>query len=329
MSRNIGMILVLTFLAITCKNNQTENNSHSRQLDDEPLIANFKYRNNGDTSKIEHLLLDKQIARGDKDTVIIDFGGGFFTGYGIEIKYYNKQSIIKMSEYSCLYFANFIIDNQEVRLDKENYNIGDIINGYVNIVAHHNEPKSDWKGERVNIQGNFKLRLLDKNADIDDANKAKFFVDMITLDINTTKILEIDYSKFNSLPKEIRQFKNLEILSASNNNIKTINIDDLASFKSLKYLNLNYNPIKDISSLMNLTTLETLNLGGTNVNRLPKTIEKLEKLTVLDLFDTKIKELPNELLNLKNLKEISLSDQLLNKKKIVATLKSRNNRSNK
>jgi Leucine-rich repeat (LRR) protein len=80
----------------------------------------------------------------------------------------------------------------------------------------------------------------------------------------------------NSLPKQIKQFKNLKLLSVLNNNVKSLP-SEVGSLTSLKTLYVDINPISTLlPTVGKLKQLEKLGVGKTNINE--SEIAKIKQL---------------------------------------------------
>jgi Leucine-rich repeat (LRR) protein len=64
----------------------------------------------------------------------------------------------------------------------------------------------------------------------------------------------------------------------------------LKKFQNLKYLNLSFNALKDISALKDITTLQDLILRGNQVDSVPE-LDKMSSLNYLDLSGNSIKDI--------------------------------------
>ncbi|CAF1147726.1 unnamed protein product [Rotaria sp. Silwood1] len=143
--------------------------------------------------------------------------------------------------------------------------------------------------------------------------------------LTNLKCLHLDNNNIVSFPNEIGELHHLEILTASNNHITILpdqirQLQRLQSFhlsnnkieemplclcylsKSLLFLDLSYNYLRQLpSSIHNLKQLRTLLLLGNRIKILPDTICQLSKLETLWLGDNKLKELPKTFSQLKHL----------------------------
>ena len=121
-------------------------------------------------------------------------------------------------------------------------------------------------------------------------------------------VLDLTYSKLDTLTKDIAKFKNLEELNLLANNI-TVIPDELWELTKLKKLNLGWNKIDSISPKVgHLQNLEELNLAKNSLTKLPATIGELKKLTKINISWNKIRFIPSQLLSSTSLKEFLLYD---------------------
>ena len=91
--------------------------------------------------------------------------------------------------------------------------------------------------------------------------------------------LNLYFKELRGIPKEIKNFKNLQELDLGYNEIPKIELHEL---KSLKKLTLEYNKIKRIEGLEGLNQLEILNLFGNSIQKI-NGLEDLDSLKKLDL----------------------------------------------
>ena len=92
--------------------------------------------------------------------------------------------------------------------------------------------------------------------------------------------LNLYFKELRGIPKEIKNFKNLQELDLGYNEIPKI--EGLNELKSLKKLTLEYNKIKRIEGLHGLNHLEIINLFGNSIQKI-NGLEDLDSLKKLDL----------------------------------------------
>lgn len=148
---------------------------------------------------------------------------------------------------------------------------------------------------------------------------------------NEVQVLNLAFNLFDNISCKFNNFKNLQILNLSNNNIKDLR--SLKDLKNLTSLDLSFNKINDLKYLENFKMLRYLNLSNNLINdKIDFKKYKFWFLEDLILNDNKIKELLNvnhlsQLINLsannneivlfendhinENLKRISLSNNFI------------------
>ena len=121
------------------------------------------------------------------------------------------------------------------------------------------------------------------------------------------KSLRLGNNQLTSLPPEIGQLENLEVLALNENQITSLptNFENL---KRLKKLYLSTNQITNVPiELCSLTELEYLDLRGNEITCIPAEVGNLTVLEYLDLTDNQITSLPAKIEHLKRLKGLDLS----------------------
>lgn len=97
------------------------------------------------------------------------------------------------------------------------------------------------------------------------------------------------YLSLNPLPKLLHpDFMSLHHLELAGCGLTTLPTSFGLSAPNLRFLNLNYNALKDVRPLLNIKRLSVLLLAGNRLSRLRKTVAvlaKLEKIEVLDCRD--------------------------------------------
>eukprot|EP00536_Pseudo-nitzschia_multiseries_P000444 jgi/Psemu1/233589/estExt_Genewise1.C_60023 len=132
-----------------------------------------------------------------------------------------------------------------------------------------------------------------------------------------------DYnSLIGSLPSELLHLSKLREFQVGNNKQKLSNgekrnkISSIQVFEngmdSLRFLNLDGNPIKSLKDLFRLTNLDTLDFSETDLKgTLPSDIQQLSKLTRLDLSDNALSgSLTNHFHTMSNLERINLGGNM-------------------
>lgn len=107
-----------------------------------------------------------------------------------------------------------------------------------------------------------------------------------------------------SLPREIRNWKQLDTLELSGLNIETLP-NEIGELDNLKYLDLSGNNLKTLpDSIVNLHQLKFLNLNTLPLEKLPDNMDGLVSLKEIKMFQTKLQSLPPGFEKLKNLERI-------------------------
>jgi len=127
--------------------------------------------------------------------------------------------------------------------------------------------------------------------------------------------LDLRKNKFKEFPKEIYQFKYLQILNLSKNKLVEVP-KEIARLKYLQDLDLSRNRLESLpAEIGQLIHLSYFRLGQNELFALPAEIGKLEKLKFLDLWSNNLSTLPIEIGNLKKLKEMDMRVIQLNEAK--------------
>ncbi len=172
------------------------------------------------------------------------------------------------------------------------------------------------------------LKILDlSNARLIGKSK-KFIYSMGEL--SKLDYLNLSKNRFTTVPRAIKNLKDLVYLDFSNNKIKIgipewmINLNNLThldlsrneittipkiieALPQLTYLNFSLNYITKVpDSIWNLKKLSHLDLSGNNVTIVSAMIKKAQNLTYLDLANNRIKTLPNSIGTLLKLTHLDL-----------------------
>lgn len=133
------------------------------------------------------------------------------------------------------------------------------------------------------------------------------------------KVFYLSENNFPEFPLIITKFTNLESLDISNKDKKISYklTPELANLTNLKKLPFSITANDDIGFyLSKFPKLESLQLSGQNINKVPKEVFKLTELKYLSMSYTKLKILPKGLSKLTKLEHLSVKNNLLNEIKI-------------
>ena len=161
--------------------------------------------------------------------------------------------------------------------------------------------------------------LLKKEAELLQIIESKLSIDFIPLDEEGWKINYFISSKkgyvnqislidFDSLPKELIEFKNLKKLKISKFHHSTLP-DWIGNIKNLDDLKVRYSDIESVpDSIQNLKKLKVLWFySNEKLEYLPDVIGELSRLKNLNFSHSNVKTIPENFKNLKNLQEFYLA----------------------
>lgn len=131
------------------------------------------------------------------------------------------------------------------------------------------------------------------------------------LNTDSVRYLSLKHKKLKTLPSEIFQFKNLEILDISKNKLEEIP-EDILKLKKLRELSVSNNNLTTLPiQIGDLIHLKKILAFQNNIALLPTTIGNLVNLELLDLWSNEIESFPTEISNLKHLKFVDLRGIML------------------
>ena len=125
--------------------------------------------------------------------------------------------------------------------------------------------------------------------------------------------LRLQKQKLTKFPKEIRQFKNLEVLDLKKNEIDSVPawIGELQNLRVLVLSKNNLTVLPDeICLLKNLIVFQA---GENQLTHFPEGVNNLVNLEFLDLWSNEIEYLPPPIQDLKNLKLLDMRITLTNR----------------
>ncbi|WP_281231187.1 leucine-rich repeat domain-containing protein [Flavobacterium gelatinilyticum] len=132
-------------------------------------------------------------------------------------------------------------------------------------------------------------------------------------ELDMTSMFEFDFSA--NLSK-IHRFKNLKELNLGNNQIKNLNIqfEKLINLETFGYIRQDKIDVKNvILGLSKCKKLKTIHLSVNHIKELPREISLLNNLEELNLYENELTNLPDNLLEMKGLKSITLDGNKIDK----------------
>jgi len=124
--------------------------------------------------------------------------------------------------------------------------------------------------------------------------------------------LEISNNQITTIPKEIKNLTNLEILDLSNNQITEIP-NEINKLSKLTFLSMAGNKITKIPDISNLTNLEVLDFSDNKIMSFPQGFDSmieeggLDNLMAIYLRNNKIDQIPYSIVRLTGLGAIDLT----------------------
>lgn len=133
------------------------------------------------------------------------------------------------------------------------------------------------------------------------------------LKANPDSVFAIDASKlkWQQVPEELKQFKQLRFLNLSKNKIKELP-EFIAEFKWLKVLDLTKNELFLFPvQLCKMNQLQKIHLSRNKIESIPACIQYMAELRVLDIWDNPITSLPEEVTKLEKLEAVDMRGIML------------------
>ncbi|CAF3535286.1 unnamed protein product [Rotaria socialis] len=164
---------------------------------------------------------------------------------------------------------------------------------------------------------------LNSNMLLTVPSQIEHFRSIITLELSNNQLIQLPfeisllknlknlYLKNNalddfSLPKELEQLKQLEVINLGGNRLKQFPYQ-LFQISSLKEIYLGSNQITFLPDLFQtLNKVEILYLGGNQIGNVPDSIGFMRSLVVLNLSGNRLRTLPRSISYLNRLKSLSL-----------------------
>ena len=264
------------------------------------------------------------------DTIFISFKKGHLTSQSTYLTIIKNYVNVKSEVNSCDNDYSFKPIKTNLTLNRQNYNVNDILVGELIF-------KGSEFSDTTTIVGKFKLKVMNSNYSFDNLrqdNNFNSFLSLLKTKPQQIKSLDLSNCGLAYLPKELSLFENLEELNLSENNFQVTDLNLLSklhklksisfqncklrefpmvilSFTKLKKLDLFNNEIKEIpEKLYELNSLTELEVSANDLASVSSNIYKLTQLNLFSFAQTKIRTLPTTIVRLKNLKEIYPNDTM-------------------
>lgn len=128
---------------------------------------------------------------------------------------------------------------------------------------------------------------------------------------NDINWLILSDNRIKSVPKEIKNLKNLTRLALNDNRIERVD-KEIGSVGTLSWLDLTRNRLKDLPIEMGqLTRITGLGLSENEFEAIPECVYKLKNLRKFGFFSNRIMRISPEIKNLRNLVKVDLSNNNL------------------
>ncbi|CAM4042454.1 MULTISPECIES: leucine-rich repeat domain-containing protein [Flavobacterium] len=242
------------------------------------------------------------------DTIFIQTHQGLGPSNTLFILISNGKFEIKLFEHDCTYRNKYNVIKQRLVLNKSNYKIDDTLTGKLFYQGIFVLDSTKNIVDTTTISGKFKLKIRNKDFDFDSLEKERRLSILNSPQPEKIKELNLSNWKINLLPKEIKKFRNLEILDLSENDLKNVDLNILCEFNKLKTIRLNNCNLSKIpNSIFCLKNIEVIEIDHNNVKKLPLKLFKLSNIRELRMADNLLTSLPKEFLNLKKLKILDIS----------------------
>jgi Leucine-rich repeat (LRR) protein len=316
MKKNIILIAFLLFYLISCKNKKSNQEILSNKIKvnldlkkslTDTLEINWTRKLRKKYS-FNYFSENDGICNLSNDSIFIRTDQGAGPSNTLFILISNGKFEIKLFENNCTYRRKYNVIKQSLELNKSNYKIDDTLTGKLFYQGIFVLDSIKNIVDTTTISGKFKLKIRNKDFDFDSLEKERRLSILNSPQPEKIKELNLSNWKINSLPKEIKKFRNLELLDLSENDLKNVDLNILSEFSKLKTIRLNNCNLSKIpNSICCLKNIEVIEIDHNNIKKLPLKLFKLTNIKELRMADNLLTSLPKEFLNLKKLKILDIS----------------------
>ncbi|XP_019621333.1 PREDICTED: leucine-rich repeat and IQ domain-containing protein 4-like [Branchiostoma belcheri] len=154
-------------------------------------------------------------------------------------------------------------------------------------------------------------RTVDGRLFLDLSNQGLTSIPEEVFDITDLEILVVSNNKLTSIPVAIGRLRKLERLGATGNKLTSLP-QAIGSLQKLTHLYINDNELTEVPpGVCSLSNLELLSASNNKLSTLPPGVEKLQKLRELGIGGNKLTEVPPGVCSLSNLEVLAAQNNKL------------------
>lgn len=194
-----------------------------------------------------------------------------------------------------------------VRKDRD----GQLRYGFIDKSGRQRIPHQYTEADPFDEYGYARVKIADRLYLIDTNNRRLPLAESIKALTDSTKALSLNEQLLDSLPADIFEHTNLEVLYLRGNQLEEIP-QEIANLPLLKVLDLGFNEIRNLpAEIAELPFLEILDLQNNKLTTFPMALTEMEALEDLDLSENQIPNIPKEIAKMKSLKKLNLANNQL------------------
>jgi hypothetical protein len=183
--------------------------------------------------------------------------------------------------------------------------------GFIDKKGRQRIPYQYTEADPFDEYGYARVKIGDRLYLIDTNNRRLPLAESIKALTDSTKALSLNEQLLDSLPQEIFNSTQLEVLYLRGNQLEEIP-KEIANLPLLKVLDLGYNEIQQLPlEIAELPLLEILDLQNNKLTQFPMPLTEMEDLEELDLSENLIPAIPKEIAKMKALKKLNLANNKL------------------
>eukprot|EP00058_Branchiostoma_floridae_P003897 XP_002589385.1 hypothetical protein BRAFLDRAFT_77827 [Branchiostoma floridae] len=158
---------------------------------------------------------------------------------------------------------------------------------------------------------NLQPQTVNGRLELDLSNQGLTSIPEEVFDITDLEVLDVSRNKLTSIPEAIGRLQKLYRLDAYSNMLTSLP-QAIGSLQKLTHLYIYDNQLTEVpSGVCSLPNLEVLSVGKTKLSTFPPGAEKLQKLRELDIGDNQLTEVPSGVCSLPNLEVLDVNNNKL------------------